>query len=275
LRHTAFNGRGEFLNASRPEELVTALDDALGSIADRVSSAASVALNSGSHNANSKIYQARFNSGDWSGQLLAYPIGEDGSVLPPVWDAGEKLDTLDWDHDRTIITYNDDLNNGTGIAFRWDQLSPEMKNLLNLDAAGVLDANGEKRLEYLRGNKAEEGTLFRTRLHLLGDLIHSDPYFVGAPRQLYPELGQTDGNEDILEAYQIFRDKKRSEGGFKDREPMIYVNGNDGMLHGFNANTGHEEIAYVPRVLFSRLSRLTNPTYQHEYFAEGVINDLW
>ena len=266
LRHTAFNGRGEFLNASRPEDLVTALDDALGSIADRVSSAASVALNSGSHNANSKIYQARFNSGDWSGQLLAYPIGEDGSILTPVWDAGEKLDTLHWDHDRTIITYNDEVNNGTGITFRWDQLSLEMKNLLNLDAAGVPDANGEKRLEYLRGNKAEEGTLFRTRLHLLGDLIHSDPYFVGPPRQLYPELVQPDEiiGQTILDDYEKFRDEQ-----YNNRKPMIYVNSNDGMLHGFNANTGHEEIAYVPRVLFSRLSRLTNPIYQHEYFADG------
>jgi type IV pilus assembly protein PilY1 len=266
LRHAAFNGRGEFLNASRPEELVTALNDALSSIADRVSSAASVALNSGSHNANSKIYQARFNSGDWSGQLLAYPIGEDGSVLTPVWDAGEELDTLDWDHDRTIITYNNELNNGTGIAFRWDQLSLEMKNLLNLDAAGVPDTNGEKRLEYLRGNKAEEGTLFRTRLHLLGDLIHSDPYFVGPPRQLYPELVQPDDiiGQTILDDYEKFRDEQ-----YNNRKPMIYVNSNDGMLHGFNANTGHEEIAYVPRVLFSRLSRLSNPIYQHEYFADG------
>lgn len=264
LRHTAYNGRGEFLNAQRPEALVNALNDTLSSIADRVSSAASVALNAGAHSADSRIYQARFNSGDWSGQLLAYPIGEEGEVLTADWDAGEKLNSQDWNSGRTIITYNDEINNGTGIEFRWNKLSTEMKNLLNLDASGVQDDNGEKRLEYLRGNKANEGTLFRTRLHLLGDLIHSDPYFVGPPHSLYPEIGQSDENEDILEAYRIFRDNQ-----YNNRKSMVYVNGNDGMLHGFNATTGREEIAYVPRVLFSRLNLLTNSTYQHEYFADG------
>jgi type IV pilus assembly protein PilY1 len=180
------------------------------------------------------------------------------------WDAGEKLDGQDWDSGRIIITYNEEINNGTGIEFRWNKLSNEMKNLLHLDAAGMPDNNGEKRLEYLRGNKAEEGALFRTRLHLLGDLIHSDPSFVGPPRNLYPEIGQTDENKNMLGAYRIFRDKQ-----YKNRKPMVYVNSNDGMLHGFNANTGREEIAYVPRVLFSRLSRLTHSNYQHEYFADG------
>src|SRR4029453_15608080 len=52
LRHAAYNGRGEFLSANKPEDLIAAIKSAISSIAKRTSSAASVALNSGSHNTN-------------------------------------------------------------------------------------------------------------------------------------------------------------------------------------------------------------------------------
>jgi type IV pilus assembly protein PilY1 len=256
LRHAAFNGRGEFLDASNPANLVDALNGALSSIADRTGSAASVALNSGAHNAGSRIYQARFNSGDWSGQLLAFPLDEAGDVLEPDWDAGAKLDTI-LDHTtRTIVTY--DRAATQGVPFQWNTIGTAMQNLLDLNASGVDDNQGEARLLYLRGDKSNEGQ-FRIRPHQLGDLINSDPFFVADP--LFPDSLGT-GYGDFRKAY-------------KGRTPMVYVGGNDGMLHGFNAtvgnnaNKGKEELAYVPRALYSRLSQLTSPSYKHLYFVDG------
>ncbi|WP_420705025.1 PilC/PilY family type IV pilus protein, partial [Serratia ureilytica] len=52
---------------------------------------------------------------------------------------------------------------------------------------------------------------------------------------------------------------------------MIYVGANDGMLHGINASTGKESMAYVPAVIYSNLSMLTAPTYTHQYFADGSV----
>src|SRR3569833_2796857 len=51
---------------------------------------------------------------------------------------------------------------------------------------------------------------------------------------------------------------------------MVYVGANDGMLHGFDAATGVEKIAYVPARVYSNLSKLTAPTYTHRYIVDGT-----
>ena len=64
---------------------------------------------------------------------------------------------------------------------------------------------------------------------------------------------------------------------------MVYVGGNDGMLHGFDADTGIEKLTYIPSQLYrgARLSKLTaadygKPTNPHAYFVDGTptIGDI-
>ncbi len=253
LRHAAFNGRGEFLSANNADELSQALNDAISSIAQRTSSAASVALNSGSHNANSRVYQARFNSGDWSGQLLSFLVDTTGGVSTPEWDAGAVLNGKDYDTQRDIITFNP--STYSGVPFRWAQLSTSQQALLNTAPDGTVDNEGQARLNYLRGSKADEGTGngYRTRLTLLGDLINSDPFFVGVPS--FPDSLGT--------GYPGFRAAHANRAG------MVYVGGNDGMLHAFDATDGSEKLAYVPNLVFANLARLTDPQYNHIYFVDG------
>jgi type IV pilus assembly protein PilY1 len=253
LRHAAYNGRGEFLSASNPQELIDTLNQALSSIAKRTSSAASVALNSGSHNANSRVYQARFNSGDWSGQLLSFPIDLEGQISTPEWDAGEVLVGLNYDTDREILTYN--TTSRVGVPFRWNSLATTQQEFLNRDQSNVVDNEGEARLNYLRGSTTHEGTGndYRVRLKRLGDLINSDPYFVGAPT--FPD--------SLGSGYNQFRNANRN------RTPMVYVGGNDGMLHAFNAVDGRERLAYVPTSVYANLSKLTDSSYTHQYFVDG------
>jgi type IV pilus assembly protein PilY1 len=50
---------------------------------------------------------------------------------------------------------------------------------------------------------------------------------------------------------------------------MLYVGGNDGMLHGFSALDGNEKIAYVPRGVIGDLKKLADPQYSHQYFVDG------
>ncbi|MGE3537585.1 MAG: pilus assembly protein [Candidatus Tectimicrobiota bacterium] len=253
LRHAAYNGRGLFLNANDPQQLQEALRAAFLDIADRTSSAASVALNSGSRNANSRVYQARFNSGDWSGQLLSLPVQSDGSLESPEWDAGQVLDRLNYDTDRVIVTYKP--STSAGIPFRWSSLDTAQQTLLSTNASGTNDGQGEARLDFLRGSKTHEGqgNRYRVRLHTLGDLVNSDPFFVGAPP--YPD--------SIGDAYATFRNT------YSTRTPMVMVGSNDGLFHVFNATTGREILAYAPNVLFNQLSRLTSQTYTHRYFVDG------
>ena len=57
-------------------------------VLDRVGSASSIATNSTRLDTDTIIYQARFDTANWGGELLAYSIDEsDGSISSRLWDA--------------------------------------------------------------------------------------------------------------------------------------------------------------------------------------------
>ncbi len=267
LRHAAYNGRGQFLSAKDPTALDTALSNAISSINDRTGSASSVAANSRSLNTNTQIYQGRFTSGKWSGDLRAIAVNPDGTVGSQIWSADTQLAAQNWDTGRSIITRN----GNKGIPFRWvtsgaDALTSSQQTALNADpATGTSDGEGQARLNYLRGDASNEGTgnNYRERTKndgstkfKLGDIVNSSPIFVGTPSPL-PDLEAVPHS-----SFRIAHTGRRE---------MVYVGANDGMLHGFDAATGDEKIAYVPAMSshFSNLNLLTDPTYVHRYYVDG------
>lgn len=250
LLHAAVNSRGGFFSASDPDDFTKRMGAVLSNISDRSSSASSVALNSGSISSESRVFQARFSSGDWSGQLLAFPISSsDGTLLPLEWDARDFIPAA---NNRTIITYD----GSNGQPFRWSEINSDQQALL-LDDPKILD--------YLRGDQSFElnnGGEFRNRNFLLGDIVNSAPTFVGAPSQRYPDnwgAGAAENNSP----YSAFREAN------KTRMPVVYVGANDGMLHAFNANTGAELFGYVPSTVYNNLKDLTDPNYTHRYYVDG------
>ncbi len=273
LWHTAINGRGQYFNGGSPTEMVDAFSTALTSVLARTSSGGGVAQTSGELTAGTQFFQGRFNSGNWTGQVLAFDVDPvTGFVLSPeAWDGAAKLTTQvagsGWNTGRTVLTWS-----GTqGIPFRWSSLSSAMQTELNKNGQGSPDAvgfeQGSQRLEYLRGSEADEGSngnQYRARASKLGDIITSAPTFVGDPAFNYPDNLEASG-----EKYSTFKANKTG------RAPMVYVGANDGMLHGFEAtkpavaSTGTEKLAYVPKAVFPRLTRLTASNYAHRFFVDG------
>ncbi len=265
LWHAAINSRGQYLSAKNPDDLVNAFGSALDAVLARTSSGAAVALSSGSLEAGSRLFQGRFNSGTWTGQVLAFDLNTStgAAASSESWDAAPLLTARvqggggsGWDTNREVITFD-----GTnGIPFRWTSLTSGMQADLNTDNKGVNDGQGLERLQYLRGSEANEGANgngYRARASKLGDIINSAPVYVGDPSFNYP---------DNLEAskYSTF---KTSVNG---RTPMVYVGANDGMLHGLDATSGEEKIAYVPNEVFANLTRLTATDYAHRFFVDGA-----
>ncbi len=267
LRHAAYNGRGEFLSAYTPDALRTALNSTKTSVSGRSGSAAAVAVNSRSLSTSTRLYQARFESSEWSGDLRALTIDTSGTVGSEVWSAKDQLKSQNWNTGRVIYTRND--TTGTGITFRWNttNLSATQQSDLsaNVPTGWTTDTWGEARLKWLRGDTSNEGTgtnNFRKRTDgfKLGDIVNSTPIFVGAP----PYLADIDSG-----AHTSFR------SAYTTRTEMIYVGANDGMLHGFDAATGQEKIAYVPSMVSSTsqggklLNTLTSASYSHQYYVDG------
>ncbi|WJW75093.1 PilC/PilY family type IV pilus protein [Thiohalobacter sp. IOR34] len=258
LWHAAYNSKGTFISASDPGTLVTGLKSVLSNIALRDGSAASVALNSGFITSSSKIYQAIFNSDDWTGDIKAIPIGSGASLGSPLTTASANLPSA---NSRVIFTHD----GSDGAPFRWSYLNSSQQAALNKDSAGVVDNLGTDRLDFLRGDSSNEqpsGPFRKRTSNKLGDFVNSSPIYVATPRNLYPDDFGSSAPET---KYSTFVNT------YQGRKAMVYAGGNDGMLHGFNASTLAEEMAFVPSAVFDHLSDLTDPLYTHKFYVDGAL----
>ena len=258
----------------------------VGDVLAKTSAGSAVALNSGTWAAGSAVYQAKFNSTDWSGNLQAFSVSASGVVgATALWDAAARLKAQNWDTQRSIVTYKPSAALGQrGIKFRWpaNPSAPSAAELdagqsaeIDRDATGTTDGFGAARLAFLRGDATREprncalppcaAPQFRDRPATpLGDIVDSAPYYVGAPAFGYFDDFEAQPYSGFVSTY-------------RNRTPAIYVGANDGMLHAFNANTGDELFAYVPAALYPSLSQLGSLSYAHRYYADGspTVGDVF
>lgn len=282
LWHAAINSRGEFFSADSPESMVQAFDDILSRIADRKSTAARPAINSGQvstdENNNGTVktvsYQTSYASDDnWSGDVKRFEkvwsAQNNAFETSEIWSAKSQVPS--W-QSRTIKMAG---NTNSGLVdFTWANAGSAntagtLANLLSRDPenGNLPDTRGEQRLQYLRGNRSGENSAFRQRSGVLGDFYSSSPAVVSGPRYLVNFSNRLEGNT----AYSTFATS------IAGRTPRVYVGGNGGMLHGFNALTGVEEFAFVPSAVFAKLNKLTGTNYSHEFYVDGspVVADVF
>jgi Tfp pilus tip-associated adhesin PilY1 len=122
--------------ASDSTSLAAAFQAIAVDIESKTAAASAVSLNTGSWGTGTNLYQARFNSGDWSGQLIAYLINADGSIGAQQWDSGQVINGQNWDTGRTILTYKPSASLGAhGIPFRWPASYPGTPTGTEMDVA--------------------------------------------------------------------------------------------------------------------------------------------
>ena len=321
LSDAATVGGGRFYFAGDSKSLAAALDEAVADISSQVGSSSSVATNSSKLENGSVIYQAKYDSADWTGSFSAFSVGasedvngngildtgEDtnsngildaGSIGAKLWDAVGLIPAFG---DRKIYTYN--TTTSQGATFTCDSsggLSATQKTTLGIADCNSSTDKGVWRLNYLRGDWSHEkkntartdtdairtGTdtdlIFRNRTRLdkltsaavlpdpwvLGDIVNSDPVFVGSDDFGYDVLPEGSSYKAFVTANVA-------------RRKMVYVGANDGMLHGFDANStgadaGKEILAYIPNAVYSQLRSLSpdlslnaDPVYSHVYSVDG------
>lgn len=164
IYHAGVNGRGGFYSATDPNSLVGAFARVLQNISARQASASTIVADSGRIAADSLLYVARYNTDDWTGELIAFDVS-DGSSFDPdaptaggcnsqqlgtlcgeVWDASEINTESTLPHDtRNIYTYNPNFNAGenpigTGIEFKFADLNNEQ--LTSLSTVSTTGAGG-------------------------------------------------------------------------------------------------------------------------------------
>ena len=167
--HAAVNGRGRYMSAGSIRELNDALAKLQEDIENRLGSASGLSSSSIQRTEGTKIFQGTYNTGNWSGEISAYPLNAaTGDVNSATWHAGTNMP--DWDN-RNILSYKE----GSGIQFTVGNLSDTQKGQLEADAPGT----AEQIVNFIRGDQSNSTLRYRND-HLIGDIIHSAPtYFKG------------------------------------------------------------------------------------------------
>jgi type IV pilus assembly protein PilY1 len=188
----------------------------------------------------------------WKGHLEAFALPyQDGD--PPLWDAGTVLFNRD-PVTRQIYTSVNGQEMSFDVSYR-DNLAPYLDVGIDTDSDGFDDDYdfdlAYDIIEFVRGTDLPG---YRDRSGWkLGDIVSSAPVVVGAPRGFHQ-----------FNDYMSYRD------AHQERERVVYVGANDGMLHCFRATDGEELWAYIPSNCLGNLKNLLSPSYCHQYFVNAT-----
>ncbi|MDX9708476.1 MAG: PilC/PilY family type IV pilus protein [Trichloromonas sp.] len=280
LRAVAEDGRGLYRNVASAGEIGAALGEMLANLtADAAASFTTPTLSSGaglSAAAPARIYVSSFqprSQKPWLGNLKKYAVDGDGRILDrngaaalcpdardaaacagvaagefkpgavAFWSAGEGLRTMEERRLYSNLSGMDDLTEEAN-AVTSANVRPERLGLRDAEESGRL-------LAYLRGADAYDedgdGLLSETRDWVLGDLLHARPTVV--PYRRFPPHGDAESDP-------------------AQNRTLIFVGGNDGMLHAFRDADGAELWAFIPEVLLPELAALAG--VGHGYYVDGT-----
>lgn len=288
LWHAAVNGHGKYFNASVPRDVVRGLSSALNTIGGAQGAASAAATSTPSISlADNDIFSNTYTTVKWYGELY-------NQKIDPV--SGEVNKEVVWTTSSTL---------GKRVSSESDNRKIYMRNvdtprvMKNFDYAGMsaaekawfdkrcdvlaqctmlsdqdkdTAAKGVNLVNWLRGQqKYADDNIYRAYGAyqpdktvaavplVLGDIVSSKPAYVRDPRKAYQ-----------IEGYAAYKAKHRPgvEGA---RKAMVYTAANDGMLHAFDAGTGAEEWAYVPRIVMKKLAAQASTAYglNHQFTADG------
>jgi type IV pilus assembly protein PilY1 len=295
LWHAAVNGHGQYFSARDPAKVITSLNSALLTINQQTGAAAAAATSTLEPvTGDNDVFVAQFTSAKWTGNLLNYTIDPTtGQVSTTAgWGGGlggaAVLDAriAAGTSPRQIYYFKPGSGNtGSLRAFNYvnltaDSLNGYFDNFCSKTGAGgsaspgqcgtlnvtdLATANqGANLVGYLRGQAL---SVYRSRDSALGDIIDAAPLYVGAPKFKYTENG-----------YTSFASANSTRPG------VVYVGGNDGMLHAFDRATGNELWAYIPSMVMTNMYKLADANYpaNHSYFVDGAprmgdiyVNGAW
>ena len=230
------------------------------------------------------VYQSSFThkpKQSWRGKLIRTAIDANGILIendPGNWDAKDVMpnpaDRKIWsiipntdyktDYNNFVDTNADDIA-GIFRIFNFEVQdyhsvsgSPDETQSCSSDLAlGIADGNDDDLkgvINFLRGQDYFDynGDCNLTDARLddqlnkiyLGDFYHSELLVVGPPSA---NTSFTNQNQEAywrsIQGYDVFAEDN------KNRKEIIYVGGNDGMLHAFNSASGIEEWGFIPPLL--------------------------
>ena len=304
LAHAAVNGHGDFFSAKSPQALAAGFSSAIAQISERNVPPTTAAVNASVITVGALSFSTGYDTGKWYGSLEGVTLKSDGTTDQVVW-----LNGKDPNHPSLVSILDSDYHTATGTANYSTRKVYTDAYTLTTDASGnatatfnaglqftaanatSLDsvqtaglqspalAGGNdtlaNRINFLLGDPTYEGTLYRSRVSLLGAIIRSQPVYVSYASSGYYENWPS-GSPEIAagaQTYDAFVTQASTRPG------TAYVGANDGMLHAFAApaptgcaadgtgcnygNGGTELWAFIPRAVYANLGNLTSTSFSY------------
>lgn len=254
----------------------TAIEDISQDILSKDGAAAAVTVSNpnivvGGLNAS---YNSTYNSGTWTGDLNAYPISISTGAIDttaPMWTPSPQALLDARGNDRKIVTYS----GSGGIQFQPSsagtatKLTAAQQAVFNSPTTPPGPSDSASVIAYLRGDRSLEGTTYRSRAHLLGDIVNAEPVVVQPPARDYIDTCYSASvTGTCAQSYKAAQASRRK---------ILFQAANDGMLHAFDAGvdsdagTGAEEWAYIPKLIWPELVNRTKKTgFTHKYLIDAT-----
>ena len=273
LNKLALQGGGGFYKADDSSELLEAFDSILRSVKDVnatfVSPGVAVnQLNRLTH--RDELYFALFKPAEgslWPGNLKKYKL--DGNTIVDK-DGVNAVDSVtgyftDTSHSYwSVLTDGNDVRKGGAIS-----LFDSSRNMYFVDGVGSV-IKSANRVNETNSNisVADMGVAAKTDGNLLRDTVLKWTRGV--------DLKDADGDGDITDIRLQMGDPIHSQPvivNYSATDSAIFVATNQGFLHSFDAATGEENFAIIPKELLANLHIFyeNNSTFNHVYGLDGDI----
>lgn len=235
--------------ANNPSALASQIGQAFQKAANlSIATASAVASSGVKVSGGNLVYQVSFDSNNWGGEVRAAAVKADGNIEnTPTWVATDK---------QPVPTAR---NVVLGMA---TSASPTLKST-SLNASSFSSITGgatifkdDATFRYLLGDRTnEQGAVggtgkFRIRTSAIGDIVNSDPLYIGKY-----DFGYTDAGYDTFKA--------------ASEPKLLGVGSNDGFYRLLSATTGVEQLAFIPKTISTEMVKLADPAYTHQYFVDG------
>jgi type IV pilus assembly protein PilY1 len=258
LWHAAVNSRGLYASAASQKAYADAITTIITNIDDRNGSDAGVAVSGRALGAGTRKFTPEYTTNKWSGELSSISLDSStGQSTGVVWRASDSMPAA---ASRQIFTFKDSTTKG--ISFTWASLTAQSMT----STLAVTAVEGTGLVNYLRGDRTGEGSTYRARSKVLGDIVNSSPALVKDIVDMQYDFMAT-GTAGKTTYREYLRNKKFRTG-------QVFVGANDGMLHAFSEVDGVETFAFMPRTVLGGVKALSIAPYDHRYFVDGPVAEV-
>ncbi len=259
LKNTASWGGGVYYEANDTGELATALEsiflDILATDSTFTAPAVSVnAFNATQH--SDELFYALFRPSDniqWGGNLKKYRLTDEGYVV----DANEAL----------AISESTGFFNDGAFDYWNDTEDADGDNVTQGGFASLLEAGDRRIYTDASATLMSSFTLGSNKPSFLMD-SYTDEEFLKVQRwSMGFDVDDVDGDGDDTDSLYAIGDPLHSApliitygGSDSNPDSTIFFGTNEGFIHGLDANTGKEELAFIPTALHGNLIEYYNNT---------------